>query len=72
MTAHAYAVLDAYEYGFALQEATSPATGGEEMAQLAAEMFEHIPVDHSRHLAEFTTAHVVQPETTSHANSTTA
>lgn len=61
MTAHAYAMLDAYVYGFALQEATLPATAGEEMAQLATEMFEHFPVDKYRHLAEFTTQHVMQP-----------
>lgn len=61
MTAHAYAMLDAYVYGFALQEATLPATGGEEMAQLAAEMFQHFPVDEYPHLAEFTTEHVLQP-----------
>jgi AcrR family transcriptional regulator len=61
MTAHAYAMLDAYVYGFALQEATLPATAGEEMAQLATEMFEHVPADEYRHLAEFTTQHVMLP-----------
>lgn len=61
MTAHAYAMLDAYVYGFALQEATLPATGGAEMAELAAEMIKHFPVDQYRHLAEFTTEHVLQP-----------
>jgi AcrR family transcriptional regulator len=61
MTAHAYAMLDAFVYGFALQESTLPATAGKEMAQLAAEMFEHFPVDKYRHLAEFTTEHVMQP-----------
>jgi AcrR family transcriptional regulator len=61
MTAHAYAMLDAYVYGFALQEATLPATAGEEMALLATEMFEHVPADEYRHLAEFTTQHVMLP-----------
>ena len=61
MTAHAYAMLDAYVYGFALQEATLPATGGKEMTELAAEMMEHFPVDDYPHLAEFTTEHVLQP-----------
>jgi AcrR family transcriptional regulator len=61
MTAHAYAMLDAYVYGFALQEATLPATAGKEMAQLATEMFEHFPVDKYQHLAEFATQHVMQP-----------
>ena len=61
MTAHAYAVLDAYVYGFALQEATLPATGGAEMADLAAGMIEHFPADRYPHLAEFTAEHVMQP-----------
>ncbi len=61
MTAHAYAVLDAYVYGFALQEANLPATGGDDMAELASEMMEHFPVVAYPHLAEFTTEHVLQP-----------
>ena len=61
MTAHAYAVLDAYVYGFALQEANLPATGGDDMAELASEMMEHFPVDAYPHLAEFTAGHVLQP-----------
>ncbi len=61
MTAHAYAVLDAYVYGFALQEASLPATGGDDMAELASEMMEHFPVEAYPHLAEFTTGHVLQP-----------
>ena len=36
MTAHAYALIDAYIYGFALQEANLPATGRRDMADLAA------------------------------------
>jgi len=61
MTAHAYALLDAYVYGFALQEATLPATGGEEMAELAGAMAEQFPADCYPHLAEFTAEHVLQP-----------
>ena len=54
MTAHAYAVLDAFVYGFALQEATLPATGGDEMAELAATMIEHFPPAGTRTSLEFT------------------
>jgi AcrR family transcriptional regulator len=61
MTAHAYAALDAYVYGFALQEATLPATGGAEMATLASEMIEQFPLEKYPHLAEFTMQHVMQP-----------
>ncbi len=61
MTAHAFAALDAYVYGFALQEATLPATGGEEIATLAGEMIEQFPLEEYPHLAEFTMQHVMQP-----------
>ena len=61
MTAHAYALLDAYVYGFALQEAALPATGGDEMAELASTMADQFPADRYPHLAELTTEHVLQP-----------
>ncbi len=59
MTAHAYALLDSHVYGFALQEASLPATGGEEIADLAMAMAEQLgPYPH---LARFTVEHVLQP-----------
>ena len=61
MTAHAYALIDSYIYGFALQEVNLPATGGEDMAELAEEITEQFPVGEYRHLVEFTTEHVLQP-----------
>ena len=61
MTAHAYATLDAYVYGFALQEANLPATGGDEMAALASDIMEQFPLAEYPHLAEFTMQHVMQP-----------
>jgi AcrR family transcriptional regulator len=61
MTAHAYALLDSYVYGFALQEANLPATGGAEMAELAGTLIEPLPGGHFPHLTEFTTRHVLQP-----------
>ena len=61
MTAHAYAVIDAFVYGFALQEASLPATGGDEMADLAQAMSAAMPAGEYPHLAEFTTGHVLQP-----------
>ena len=60
-TAHAYAVIDAFLYGFALQEATLPATGGEEMVELAGSIAEQMPPDLYPHLTEFTNDHVLQP-----------
>jgi AcrR family transcriptional regulator len=61
MTAHAYATLDAYVYGFAIQEASLPATGGADMADLVTEMIEHFPADRYPHLFEFTVEHVLRP-----------
>ena len=62
MTAHAYAVVDSYLYGYALQEANLPATGGEDMAELASSIAELMPVDAFPHLAEFTAEVVLQPD----------
>ena len=61
LTAHAYALIDAFLYGFALQEATLPATGGEEMAELAGSLIEQMPADLYPHLTEFTHEHVLKP-----------
>jgi AcrR family transcriptional regulator len=60
-TGHAYAVVDAFLYGFALQEATLPATGGTEMAEIATQIADQISADDFPHLTEFTTGHVLQP-----------
>ena len=61
LTGHAYAVIDAFLYGFALQEATLPATGGDEMAEVAEAMAEQMPEDLYPHLTEFTHQYVLRP-----------
>lgn len=61
LTAHAYAVLDAFLYGFALQEATLPATAGPEMGEVAAAMAARMPDGLFPNLAELTVDHVLQP-----------
>ncbi len=61
LTGHAYATIDAYLYGFALQEASLPATGGDDLAELAAEMASQMPTDVLPHLAEYTTERVLKP-----------
>jgi AcrR family transcriptional regulator len=61
MTGHAYALIDAFIYGFALQEASLPATGGDEMAELAQSVTAAMPAGEYPHLVEFTAAHVLQP-----------
>ena len=61
MTAHAYAVIDAFIYGFAMQEASLPATSGDEMNELADSIMETTAMDEYPHLMELTTEHVLQP-----------
>jgi AcrR family transcriptional regulator len=61
MTAHAYAVIDAFIYGFALQEASLPATAGDEMADLAGSIIETMPTGEYPHLMELTTKHILKP-----------
>ena len=61
LTSHAYAVIDSYLYGFALQEANLPFHGGEEIAGLAEAILDSLPADEYPHLAEFTADHVLQP-----------
>lgn len=61
LTAHAYSLVDSYVYGFALQEASLPATGGAEMAELAEGLMQPLPEGAYPHLTEFTARHVMQP-----------
>ncbi len=61
LTAHAYATVDAFLYGFALQETTLPATSGDDMTELAESIAEQMPADLYPHLTEFTADHVLQP-----------
>ena len=62
MTAHAYALLDSYIYGFALSEAALPINGPETVAEVAASMMEQQPLDDYPHLAEFSTEHILSPD----------
>ncbi len=61
MTAHAYAVIDAYIYGSALQAAALPFTTPEEAAAPADSIFGSFPADHYPYLAELTYGHVLKP-----------
>ena len=61
LAAHAYAALDSYIYGFALQERGLPFDTPEEAAALAQVMVAQFPADTYPHLAEFTFGHVLQP-----------
>lgn len=59
--AHAYALLDSYVYGFALQEATLPFDSPDEVPALAEELLAQMPPDDFPYLVELATEHVLQP-----------
>lgn len=61
MVAHAFALIDAFVYGFSLQEATLPMSGPDDVAEIAGPMLERMsPVDYP-YLTEFATEHVMKP-----------
>ena len=62
MTAHAYALLDSYIYGFALSETALPINGPETVAEVAESMMQRHPLDDYPYLAEFSTEHILRPE----------
>ena len=61
MAAHAYALLDSYIYGFALQEANLPFRTPEESAKMADSFLRQFPPGAYPHLAEITVQHVLRP-----------
>jgi AcrR family transcriptional regulator len=60
MAAHAFALLDSYTFGFALQEASLP-FDGDNVAEVASAMIAQFPSDLFPHLAEMAAEHVMQP-----------
>jgi AcrR family transcriptional regulator len=61
MTAHAYALLDSYVYGFALNEASLPFDSPDTAAEVAGTMMMAGLVDSHPHLVEMATVHVMRP-----------
>ena len=61
MTAHAYSVLDAYIYGFALTKMNLPFESSEEIADVAQSMLEPFPINEYPSLVEFLHEHVMKP-----------
>jgi AcrR family transcriptional regulator len=61
MAAHAFAVLDSYIYGFALQEANLPFDTAAETSEVANRILARLPADEYPHLAELATFHLRQP-----------
>jgi hypothetical protein len=60
LTAHAYAALDSYVYGFALQEATLPFRNTRELEEVAAALLPQL-AGAFPHLAELAREHVLRP-----------
>ncbi len=60
MAAHAFSLLDAYVYGFALQEASLP-FDSETAPEVADAIMAQFPSDAYPYLAELTIEHVLQP-----------
>lgn len=61
MTARAYALLDSYMYGFAIQEAALPFKGLEDVTEVTAPLPNPVPVDEYPHLIELATQHILKP-----------
>ena len=65
LTAHAFALIDSYVFGFALSETTLPIHGPESVAEVAGSMMQRYAAEAYPHLVEFTVEHVCGPATTS-------
>jgi AcrR family transcriptional regulator len=61
LTAHAFAALDSYIYGFALQEQSLAFGTPEETSELAKAFLLQFPSKEYPHLAKLTVEHVLQP-----------
>ena len=61
LTAHAYALLDSYVYGFALQEAGLPFEGRTPSASVAEPIMEQFASGEYPHLVEMATDYYLQP-----------
>jgi AcrR family transcriptional regulator len=61
LTAHAYALLDSYTYGFALQEVGLPFNGSDTVADVAEPIMERFSTGEYPHLVEMATDYYLQP-----------
>ena len=61
MVAHAYSLLDAYIYGFALTKMNLPFDTTTDIAEMAETMLEPFPTGEYPNLAAFITEHAMQP-----------
>jgi AcrR family transcriptional regulator len=60
MTAHAYALIDSYTYGFALQEAALPFNRPETVTDIAEPIAQQVSADDYPHLVEMANEHILQ------------
>jgi hypothetical protein len=61
LTAHAYALIDSYVYGFALQEASLPFEGPDSVGEVAGPIMELLATGEYPHMVEMATSHYLQP-----------
>lgn len=59
--AHAFALIDSFLYGFALQERNLPFEKGEDLAQMADDIVGHLPPDEFPRMIEIATQYVMAP-----------
>jgi AcrR family transcriptional regulator len=61
LTAHAYALLDSYTYGFALQEAGLPFEQSGAVGEVAEPIMDRLSTGEYPHLVDMATEHYLQP-----------
>ncbi|HEY2879362.1 TetR/AcrR family transcriptional regulator [Nocardioides sp.] len=61
LTAHAYALLDAFVYGFAVQEAALPFEGPDSVGEVAEPIMELMSSGQYSHMVEMAQDHYLQP-----------
>ncbi|MCD4853437.1 TetR/AcrR family transcriptional regulator [Arthrobacter sp. AK01] len=61
LTAHAYALLDSYIYGFVLQEAALPFEGRDTAAEITKPIMERFATGEYPHMVEIAVEHVLKP-----------
>lgn len=61
MTAHAYALIDSYVYGFVLQEVNLPFNDGDDLGELLEVVMPLLDAKDYPHLVELTVEHIMKP-----------
>jgi AcrR family transcriptional regulator len=61
LTAHAYALIDSYVYGFALQEAALPFQGADSVGDVAESIMKRMAEGEYPHLVHMATSYYLQP-----------